>query len=254
MRKTAAVIAVAVACGVVGTGEAAQAVVLCRNKTSNVVTSRSVACKRGEARLDITQFIATGGIAGTKLADGAVTEGKLAAGAVTDGKLAAGVDPKFLSLNVFGAFLGGAASFSTGFGPNAGLLLADNANSDFSLGFTVPPNYTPGTSLAVRVLWHTPAMPCVMEFRPNFISVARAGSTHLIGPGASTGLSVAGGPVAALATNQSVETLVMVNSPVAGANLAPGDVINFGLFRFGAAVTDTCLAPMVIQGLGVEYQ
>jgi hypothetical protein len=267
MRRTAVVIVAALVCGGFCTVEAAEAAVMCRHKSSFIVTVRGKACKKNEAKVDIAQFLGAGAIAGDKLADGAVTGAKLGDGAVTgvkladasvtEPKLAAGVAPKFLSLNVFGTHLGTTATFATGFGPNAGIIFPDNSTGDLAVGFTIPPDYTPGTPLVVRFLWHTTATACEISFRANSLSVARAGRNHLVGPGSvSAGMTVVGGELLAApaVSNQTNETLMTIVSPVAGTDLAPGDAINFGMFRSGAAGTDTCGAAMTIQGLGVEYQ
>ncbi len=177
-------------------------------------------------------------------------------GSVTAAKLAAGVVPKFFSLDPYAAFLPTAAYFDDGYGPFSGIHFPDTSNGSFSLGFTIPPNYSAGTTLVVRTVWHTAAVNCGIRFRGNSISVARVGRTHIIGGGASTGLTVVGGETltAPGTSNQSNETLINIDAPVAGEKLLPGDSIIFSLFRSPTEAADTCTADMVIQSFSVIYQ
>ncbi|MFQ3663114.1 MAG: hypothetical protein SNJ69_12060 [Chloroflexaceae bacterium] len=164
--------------------------------------------------------------------------------------------PRFISLDPYGAYLDGGATFSDGFGPNSGLRLPDGAVTSFSLGFTVPPDYAAGTTLTIRMVWHTPSTGCVITFRPNSIAIARPGRTHIIGAGASDGLSVVGGVNlnASPTANSSQETRIEITSPVSGTPLQPGDVIMFSMFRAGTAPADTCTGNLVIQGMALLYQ
>jgi hypothetical protein len=274
MRKRWSAVAAGVAAWVLVAG-AAQAAVLC-TKRSGVVVVRDAACKKKETALDPTPFIPAGGIGSGLLedggvgaadlgagavgagaiADGAVGPDALADGAVSAAKLAPGVVPKVLSLNPYAAFLGGVAVFSSGYGPFAGIHLPDGANGSFGLGFTIPPNYTTGTPLAVRVLWHTNATGCDVLFRANSISVARPGRTHIVGVSTTDGLEVVGGEtIGAPATaEETAATMVEITSPVAGIDLEPGDSVIFNLFRSGGAGSDTCAADVVVQSVRVEYQ
>ena len=188
------------------------------------------------------------------LTDGEVTTAKIAAGAVTEDKLAAGIVLRSLSLNPYGSNIEGGAVRDTGFGANAGLSLPDSGTPAFAQGFTLPQDYISGTTIKVDLLWHTSATGCTIEFVPDFISVARAGRAHLVGPGATTGLSVDGGNVltAASTSNNSVKTMLSITSPTSAA-LEPGDAIIFGVFRRSTSGADTCAADMRVQGMLVRY-
>jgi hypothetical protein len=134
--------------------------------------------------------------------------------------------------------------------------LPDGATlSTIQAGFTIPPNYTPGTPLIIHVLWNATTTGNIV-FAPNFLSVGRAGSAHLEDVSATAGLTVVGGTLLAAPATvySSKETLLQIVSPATGVNLAPGDAINFGMFRNSNDSTDTLGGFMVIQGLWVTYQ
>lgn len=162
---------------------------------------------------------------------------------------------RFINLNPYGAFIRNGAAFSTGFGAFAGIRLPASGTPDFSFGFTVPPDYVPGTSLIVRLVWHSPSTSCGISLQPNFISVARLGRTHIIGPGASSGLDPVGGStLAAPATaNQSGAKDFLITRPDGVTDLRPGDSVIFGLFRSASAGADTCGGDLVIQGVSILY-
>jgi hypothetical protein len=193
---------------------------------------------------------------GADIVDGSITTADLADGAVTAAKLAPGVAPKFLSLDPFAALLTQSASLSSGFGPNAGIHMPDGANSSFYLGFTIPPDYTSGTTLLARLLWHTSGAGCSIVFLPNAISVARPGRTHIVGATTGDGLTVAGGTTlnAPGTANQTNETIVQITSPDGVTDLLAGDSVIFSLFRAGGNANDTCAADMVLQSVSITYQ
>ncbi len=182
--------------------------------------------------------------------------GGAAAAPLAQPPVSATLIPRFISLDPYGAYVDGPATFSDGFGPNSGLRLPDGAVSSFSLGFTLPPDYATGTPLTIRMVWHTPSTGCTISFRPNSIAVARPGRTHILGSGASEGLSVVGGiTLSASATaNSSQDTRIEIVSPVPSVPLQAGDVIMFSMFRAGTVTTDTCTGDLVIQGMALQYQ
>lgn len=200
--------------------------------------------------------IADGSVANADLAASSVTTAKIADGAVTAAKLASNVAPKFFALNTFGALLGGGATFETGYGPYAGMRLPDSGTPQFSFSFVIPPDYTPGTNLTVRFIWNTPAISCGIVLAPNYISVARAGRTHIIGGGVTDGLTMVGGNVlsAPSTANQSSAKDMTISTPVPGTNLQAGDSIIFGLYRSSGHTSDTCANYLAIQGVSVSYQ
>lgn len=178
-------------------------------------------------------------------------------GTISRADLAADVVPKFISINPMGAYLEGAATRNMGYGPNMGIHFPDGAQfSSFGIGFTIPPNYTEGTPLIVHMDWNTPSTGCGIAFLGNSISVARPGRTHLVGSTTATGITVEGGTtlIAPGTANQTTQTFIDINSPVANETLKPGDSIIFSLYRSPSSGVDTCTGDMVIQNFAVYYQ
>ena len=177
-------------------------------------------------------------------------------GTVTEAHLADNVVPKFLTLNPYSAYLEGSAGFADGFGPNAGLYLPKANSSLFSMGFVLPPNYTTGGQIALGIMWHTRSVKCDIMLSPNSISVARPGSTHLIGDTATSGIEAASGSNTATATSEpfwTQEKFYRITDPT-GGRLQAGDNIIFSLYRPDSSSLDTCDEAMIIQGVYVRYE
>ncbi|MGE4132531.1 MAG: hypothetical protein AB7F86_12885 [Bdellovibrionales bacterium] len=160
-----------------------------------------------------------------------------------------------ISIDPFSALLGGSASYSSGFGPNAGINLLEGGNGQFSFGFTVPDDLSASQNFIIRILWHLPETGCAVVLRPNYISVAKANSSHVVGGGAATGLAMVGGTVIAApgSPDVSVVTEAQVSSPDGVTPFAPGDSVIVGFFRDSLSVSDTCIEDVTIQGLQVRY-
>ncbi|MSP12523.1 MAG: hypothetical protein EXR62_06150 [Chloroflexi bacterium] len=199
--------------------------------------------------------IVDGSLVTEDLADSAVSTAKIADGAVTPSKLASGVLPKFISFNPYTGYLDGTAWHGDGAGPFAGIHLPKSNRGSFAIGFTIPPDYIPGGELRVRLLWHTASKSCGIELHPYFMSVARAGSTNIIGPDDTTGFAPVGGTsLSAPATsNQSSAHEYVITSPDSHTTLEPDDAIIFGLFRVTDDRLDTCTDDLVIQSIRVAY-
>jgi hypothetical protein len=180
------------------------------------------------------------------------------AGSGLDADLLDGVDAgalRFITLDPYAAHVAGSATLDYGYGPYAGIDLPDSGTGSFALGFTIPPDHVSGTALTVRLVWHTSSTSCGIELQPNFLSVARAGRTHLIGGSATSGLEAVGGTIlsAPSTANLSGAQEYTITSPDAGTDLKSGDSVIFGLFRCGTCLYDTCTGDLVIQGVGVTY-
>ena len=164
---------------------------------------------------------------------------------------------EFFSLDPYSAYLEGSASFNDGFGQFAGLYLPKASPLPaFAVGFTIPPNYTTGTPLTMRLLWHTSSTSCLVDFRGNAISVARPGRNHIVGLTTTDGITIVGGELLAAPTvvNQTNKQLVVITSPDGVTNLEPGDAVIVGLYRRSDSGNDSCTTPMVIQAISVLYQ
>jgi hypothetical protein len=162
---------------------------------------------------------------------------------------------RFINLNPYGALTGGGATLSGGFGRFAGIHLPDGGTPDFAFGFTIPPDYVPGTALIVRIVWHSPSTNCGISLLPNFISVARPGRTHIIGGFATSGLEPVGGAtlVSPATANQSNAKDYLITRPDGVTDLRPGDSVSFGLFRSSGAGADTCTGELVVQAVSILY-
>jgi hypothetical protein len=170
---------------------------------------------------------------------------------------AGGASTNFIDLQLFGARIFGGANFTTGFGQHGGLQLPSTSSvSGFDFQFTIPPDYTTGNTLTVRVVWHTSATDCQMFLRENSVSVARVGRAHIIGEFASTGLESVGGDLlqAPSTPNVTQQKLYTINSPIPATPLQAGDNVIFGLFRdLREGHEDTCAANLTVQGVSIVY-
>jgi hypothetical protein len=189
----------------------------------------------------------------------AAAQEKAAAATATTGVVEPAADKpasvaRYINVNPYGVLLE-QGTFAKGFGPNAGIRLPNSQTPDISFGFTVPPDYVPGTSIIVRIVWHSPSTSCGIELRPNYISVARAGRTHIIGSGVTSGLAAIGGTVlnASGTANRSDAKDYLITSPDGATDIRPGDSVIVGLFRSADASTDTCGGDLVIQAISVIY-
>lgn len=158
---------------------------------------------------------------------------------------------KFLTLPVDGVV--SSNPYSDGFGNNAGIPFADGVNNEVAWQFVLPPDYTPGGQIVATFTWHVFATACSVEWTPNFVSVSRAGRTHIVGSGASTGMTVSSSPVSGSSATVQSATIAL-NTPVAGTPLLPGDSYAFGLFRRGAGAGDTCAGTALIDSLSIRYE
>jgi hypothetical protein len=72
---------------------------------------------------------------------------------------AVAADSRFISLSPFEAFLDGGTA-SDGTAQSTGVHLADSGSPGAGWAFTIPPDYTTGDQLTVRLLWHTASTSC----------------------------------------------------------------------------------------------
>ena len=152
------------------------------------------------------------------------------------------------------AFLDNGASFDDGAYGFGGMILPDANRPTFAYTFTVPKDYKPGTTLRVRVLWHSPSTSCTIDLRPNATAVSRPGVQHQTLGSASAGLT---GPALLTAPATTKLTQVATYSltpPKASVNpLKPLDAYQFGLFRATDSGNDTCTGALHVTGVSVHY-
>lgn len=230
----------------------------------------AINARKAETAL-IANTVADNAITSAKIADGAITSADIADGQVFSADIADGtIGPadlspaaqnKFINFNVFSAILAGSATFTSGFGPNAGITMPENAtSSSFALNFTLPPNYTEGTTLNGSIVWVPTSGSCNIHFQANYISVARPSVGYLQGPGAADGLDHAGttnnNTLAAGNANQPRTLAFTITNPNPTMPLRAGDAISFGFFRNSTFSQDTCAGTtaMRIQGISITYQ
>jgi hypothetical protein len=161
---------------------------------------------------------------------------------------------RFMSLSPTAANMGNGTTFNDGAYGFGGMVLPDSGLPKFAYGITLPPDYRPGTRLAVRLLWHTPSTSCNIDLRPNATAVSRPGVQHQTVGNASAGLT---GPslLAAPATTKLTQaTVFTLTPPKASVNpLKPGDAYQFGIYRRTDSANDTCSGPLHITGVSVRY-
>lgn len=162
---------------------------------------------------------------------------------------------RFIQMPVTSANLVGGATFSNGWGPYSGIRLPNSGVPEFSCAFVVPPTYTPGAKLTVRLVWHAAATTGGIVLAPAYLSVTRPGLTYIAGPGVRDGLTAVGGTVLSVpaTADQCGEKLFEITSPDGVTSLQPGDAVGIGLYRSTGSVNDTCTADLVISGISVTF-
>jgi len=161
---------------------------------------------------------------------------------------------RFISLSPTAAHMEGGTTFEDGAYGFGGMILPDTGVPSFAYAITLPPDYRPGTRLAVRLLWHTPSTDCKIDLRPNATAVSRPGVQHQTVGNASAGLT---GPSLLVAPSVTKETRAAVFSltpPKASVDpLRPGDGYQFGIYRRTDSGNDTCSGELHIDAVSVRY-
>lgn len=161
---------------------------------------------------------------------------------------------RFITLSPTAADKGNGTTFNDGAYGFGGLILPDSGLPKFAYGITLPPDYRPGTRLAVRLLWHTPSKDCKIDLRPNATAVSRPGVAHETVGNASAGLAGPGLLTApSVAKQTSASTFVLTPPKAAVTPLKPGDAYQFGIYRRTDSADDTCSGPLHITGVSVRY-
>ena len=196
-------------------------------------------------------------LAGKASASGVYTKGQ------TDSRIAAAIagQPWSESLPVETTYTEGSAAFTVGGGGSiTGLWMPGGVFSRIGVGWTLPPEYTPGTDIELKMTWaRRPGIAgsCVYRLRSNGATRHRAGGpeSYLIsGFTPSTPGTNFSGDTALMpypGTNDVQELVV----DIGGGGLEPGDHMSYLFFRDGANVADTCTATnqaFVLLGMSAE--
>jgi hypothetical protein len=162
---------------------------------------------------------------------------------------------KFINIGVTGVVLGSGATFNRAIGPSGGVTMpAAGGTPTISFSFMMPPDYTPGGTIEVSLVWNSSSTNCNVHLRENTFSNGRPGSDYAV---SATQVVVVGGQIIATPSTaaQSILTRLSINPSAAGGAFLPGDAMIVGLFREARAGSgDNCTGDMRIQGISVTYQ
>ncbi len=159
---------------------------------------------------------------------------------------------KFISLDIFGDNPADTAVFGIGFGSGAGLRFNNATTDGASFHIVLPPDYTPGGAVVGSFTWHTGGTSCGVGWLPNYVSVSRSGQTHVVGTGASTGMSDPTPNTSGTTANIVQTSSFTLTSPNTSFTLQPGDSYTFGLYRDG--FIDTCASVAFIDSMVIRYE
>jgi hypothetical protein len=165
---------------------------------------------------------------------------------------------RHLSVNPYGSDIaqgsssGPGATYSLGFlgGRSLGGIVmprpGPGESNKFSVGFTVPDDYAPGTDIFLKVIWRSDAISCVIDLRNNSLTWTRPGALN------ASGALIRDAVLLAPNDNRmSMQTRFRFNF-VPNPGFGAGDAFTLGLFR--GSTLDSCDGPLYIQGLSIEYQ
>ncbi len=155
-----------------------------------------------------------------------------------------------ISLNIYGAYITGDATFNTGFGRYANMSLPKSGSPSptFTMNFIVPHDYTPGTTLNIKII-ASAASTGVVYLRPNAVSIATE-TNFLQGTIVTTGLSV--GTIDITTADTPHVFWGTIVSPVA-EDLTPGTAITFNIYRNHTHSNDTNASALRIHGIQITY-
>ena len=175
---------------------------------------------------------------------------------------------KTISLNPYSALLSEGAHFSTS-GFDGPIRLPGNSSTPgLSMGFIVPDDHSPDSSLTVNILWETRLTECFVVFASNYLFRAREGHPQDGGNSAGgldpldgstqnlihaiTGSSI---QVETAANSNDVASVRFTISPSPGEfeTLRAGDAVNFSIFRADNDPEDTCAGGIGIAGMSIQY-
>lgn len=168
--------------------------------------------------------------------------------------------PRFISLTPAEALTEGSAAYSIGGGPNvSGIYMPNTSFNRFYTGFTLPPDYSPGSDITFRIMWtngNTNATNCNFVLWANMLVAYRPGTSNfafIAGGQFSNGLdtiTLAAGPTAQAVR---VENLT-IKASSGSAGLQPGDALQIAIARRVDDIPDTCAGSLVVVGIDAIYQ
>jgi hypothetical protein len=157
---------------------------------------------------------------------------------------------RFISLDPWAAFVSGGATVTDGYGPFGGINVPDSGSASFAFGFTVPPDFRPGTTATLRLLWSSAGTSCTVNLRGSWVSAGRPGERHDVGASAESGLTRLDAMELGSLSRVVRQTRFQLDSP-SGDDLRPGDHYGFSLYRDEGA--DSCTHAVVIHGASITY-
>lgn len=169
--------------------------------------------------------------------------------------------PRFISLAPeFAQLFNDAAYEINGGGDLGGVALPNTGFPRFAVGFTLPPDYAPGTDLTMRILWgnsRNNAIVCgfvlwnngVIAYRPDQSAYAHIGVATF--PGGADKITLV---TPSTSEQVRVTTLTIAGQDSGGgARYQPGDAFSVMIARRVDDAPDTCTGKMFILGLDVTY-
>lgn len=159
---------------------------------------------------------------------------------------ATSLQTKSIPINIYGAFLTD-ATFSKGFGVNAGIKMPNTNNSNFSISFVIPDDYDSEDEIILRLIVSANGTG-VVDLRPNAISIARAGVGFIQGSGVASGLTIDAINITTANRPESVNGKIVC--PVKTDVLKAGDAITFNYYRNSS---DINTGNFMIHGIEIMY-
>ncbi len=173
-----------------------------------------------------------------------------------------GAADRFISLPVETAVIINDAVYElNGGGDLSGMALPNLAIPRFATGFSLPPDYIPGTDIVVYITWGNSrfnATNCGIRLRSNGVSAFRPNSYPIYENGVFTGSSYYDGSRITLTMPSESEQIRQTIMTIEGSNhtgnlYQSGDNLMMLIARDGNATADTCTGKIFILGMYATY-
>lgn len=170
---------------------------------------------------------------------------------------------KFISLPVEFAVINNGAVYELNGGADlSGMALPNSGFPRFSTGFSLPPDYKPGSDIVVYITWgnsYFNATNCGVRLRSNGVSAFRPNVHPVYTNGVFTGSDYYDGseitltmPSVSMEIRQTVMTIEGKNT-TGNALYMPGDNIVMRIARDDTDLSDTCIGKLFILGMYATY-